>query len=77
MGSTDSRTVCTKAAVVCDQDDGWNSRLLVAVLLRITFDCEHYMRANLWMPVDTGEPKAIITRLLALCTLNSWAGAEI
>jgi len=28
----------TKAAVVRDLDDGWNSRLFVAVLLRIIFD---------------------------------------
>jgi len=33
----------TKPAVVRDRDDGWNSRLFVAVLVRITFDREHYM----------------------------------
>ena len=33
----------TKAAVVRDRDDGWNSDFFVAVLLRITFDHEHYM----------------------------------
>ena len=31
-------------------------RLFVAVLLRITFDCEH----NVGMLADSGEPKAMI-----------------
>ena len=63
-----------KPAVVRDRDDGWNLRLFVAVLLRITFDHERYMSQS-WDAADSGEPKTMINLATSLCTHYKWAGA--